>query len=88
MADQSLTTASPTNLQEPPAFSAVSHAPKTVKVMALVIAILCGAVGALAALVLTRHLGADALVAIGSSGVTFLGVTGTVTYAEEKLGLL
>ncbi|MFF3728624.1 hypothetical protein ACFYYM_40480 [Streptomyces erythrochromogenes] len=61
---------------------------KTVKVMAILIAILSGTVGALIALLLTRHLGATALIAIGSAGVTFLGVTGTVKYIEEKLGLL
>ncbi|MFF3728499.1 hypothetical protein ACFYYM_39805 [Streptomyces erythrochromogenes] len=61
---------------------------KTVKVMAILIAVLSGTVGALIALLLTRHLGATALIAIGSAGVTFLGVTGTVKHIEEKLGLL
>ncbi|MCX5016652.1 hypothetical protein OG765_37660 [Streptomyces sp. NBC_00555] len=56
--------------------------------MALLIAILCGTVGALAAFILTRHLGAGTLVAIGSSGATFLGVTSTVKYIQEKLGVL
>ncbi|MFD6230529.1 hypothetical protein ACFWFZ_27250 [Streptomyces sp. NPDC060232] len=56
--------------------------------MAILIAVLSGAVGALIALLLTRHLGATALIAIGSAGVTFLGVTTTVKHIEEKLGLL
>ncbi|MER6198397.1 hypothetical protein ABT234_13650 [Streptomyces sp. NPDC001586] len=56
--------------------------------MALLIAVLCGTVGALVAFILFRHLGAGALVAIGSSGATFLGVTGTVKAVEEKLGVL
>ncbi|WP_328786124.1 hypothetical protein [Streptomyces sp. NBC_00273] len=61
---------------------------RTVKVMAILIAVLCGALGALLAFVLTRHLGATALVAIGSAGVTFLDVTSTVKHIEEKLNLL
>ncbi|MEU9087661.1 hypothetical protein [Streptomyces sp. NPDC048357] len=56
--------------------------------MAILIAVLSGALGALIALLLTRHLGASALIAIGAAGATFLGVTGTVRYIEEKLNLL
>ncbi|MFF3675887.1 hypothetical protein ACFYYS_18170 [Streptomyces sp. NPDC002120] len=56
--------------------------------MAILIAVLAGALGALLAFVLTRHLGATELVAMGSAGVTFLGVSGTVKYIEEKLNLL
>ncbi|MFJ3975934.1 hypothetical protein [Streptomyces sp. NPDC090021] len=44
--------------------------------------------GAILAFVLTRHLGATELVAIGSAGAAFLGVSGTVKYIKEKLGLL
>ncbi|MFE5495298.1 hypothetical protein ACFQ7Z_35805 [Streptomyces virginiae] len=61
---------------------------KTVKVMAILIAVLSGTLGALLAFMLTRHLGASELVAIGSAGATFLGVSATVKYIEEKLGLL
>ncbi|UUY52337.1 hypothetical protein NRK68_34235 (plasmid) [Streptomyces yangpuensis] len=61
---------------------------RTVKVMAILIAVLSGTLGALLAFVLTRHLGATGLVAAGSAGVTFLGVAGTVKYIEEKLNLL
>ncbi|WP_159042588.1 hypothetical protein OHA91_39420 (plasmid) [Streptomyces erythrochromogenes] len=56
--------------------------------MAILIAVLSGTLGALLAFMLTRHLGASELVAIGSAGATFLGVSATVKYIEEKLGLL
>ncbi|WP_158781304.1 hypothetical protein [Streptomyces sp. NRRL S-237] len=89
-------TTDPTTIQTPatPAAPQEGTAPatntptRTVKVMAILVAVLCGALGSLLAFALTRHLGATALVAIGSAGVTFLGVTGTVKHIEEKLNLL
>ncbi|MER6449240.1 hypothetical protein [Streptomyces venezuelae] len=56
--------------------------------MALLIAFLCGTVGALSVFILFRHLGAGALVALGSSGAAFLGVGGAIKIFEEKLGVL
>ncbi|MER6256940.1 hypothetical protein ABT224_36945 [Streptomyces sp. NPDC001584] len=56
--------------------------------MALLIAFLCGTVGALSVFIVFRHLGAGALVALGSSGAAFLGVSGAVKVFEEKLGVL
>lgn len=91
MADQPVSTqdpGAPANPRGATALSTSEEPSKTVKVMALLIAILCGTVGALAAFILTRHLGAGTLVAIGSSGATFLGVTSTVKYIQEKLGVL
>lgn len=61
---------------------------RSVRVMALLIAFLCGTVGALSVFILFRHLGAGALVALGSSGAAFLGVSGAVKVFEEKLGVL
>ncbi|MEV7442829.1 hypothetical protein AB0O22_17010 [Streptomyces sp. NPDC091204] len=61
---------------------------RTVKVMAVLIAILFAAACALGAFILTRQLGASPLGAVGASGATFLGVSGTALYIEEKLGIL
>lgn len=61
---------------------------RTVKVMALIIAILCGLVAALTAFTLSRHLEATNLQAIAYSGVSFLGVAAFVKAVQEKLGLL
>ncbi|WP_404962231.1 hypothetical protein [Streptomyces sp. 147326] len=97
MANQPVTPPTPTHTQGPAApattqgataLSETGGPSRTEKVMALVIAILCGAVGALLAFIITRHLEANSLVAVGSSGITFLGVTGVVKYIEEKLGVL
>ncbi|MFF2793138.1 hypothetical protein ACFVT6_41430 [Streptomyces sp. NPDC058049] len=82
------TTQTPASWQEATTPAPGGDPSRTVKVMAILIAVLSGALGALIALLLTRHLGATALIAIGSAGVTFLGVTGTVKHIEEKLGLL
>lgn len=61
---------------------------RTVKVMALIIAILCGLVAALTAFALSRHLEATGLEALAYAGVSFLGVTAFVIAVQEKLGLL
>ncbi|MFJ3667168.1 hypothetical protein ACIPSE_11990 [Streptomyces sp. NPDC090106] len=61
---------------------------RTVKVMALVIAFLCGAVAALTAFTLSRHLDATGLEAVTYAGVSFLGVTSLAVAVQEKLGLL
>lgn len=61
---------------------------RSVRFMALLIAFLCGTVGALSVFILFRHLGAGALVALGSSGAAFLGVGGAIKIFEEKLGVL
>ncbi|MFD3719805.1 hypothetical protein [Streptomyces sp. NPDC058674] len=61
---------------------------KTEKVMAVVIAILCGIVAALIAFILTRHLDGTMLAGIGASGTSFLAVAGFIAWIEEKLHLL
>lgn len=61
---------------------------RTVKVMALIIAILCGLVAALTAFALSRHLEATSLEALTYAGVSFLGVTAFATGVQEKLGFL
>ncbi|MFG2867256.1 hypothetical protein [Streptomyces sp. NPDC048338] len=88
MADQPTPSGATTHPQGPDIRCPAAHASTTLKVMSLMIAALCGLVGLLAAFVLTRHLGADPLLSVGSSAATFLGVTGAVTYTEERLGLL
>ncbi|MFD7835278.1 hypothetical protein [Streptomyces sp. NPDC059761] len=89
MADQTVTQDREAPATAPRAALSTGEEPsRTVTVMALVIAMLCGTVGALLAFILTRHLEASALGAIGSSGATFLGVTSTVKYIQEKLGVL
>ncbi|MER6315442.1 hypothetical protein ABT237_16925 [Streptomyces sp. NPDC001581] len=88
MADQPVTPPTPAIPHAATALDAAAGPSRTEKVMALLIAVLCGTVGALVAFILFRHLGAGALVAIGSSGATFLGVTGVVKAVEEKLGVL
>ncbi|WP_327260786.1 hypothetical protein OG444_04095 [Streptomyces sp. NBC_01232] len=97
MPNQTVNPPTPTHTQGPPVPATPQGATmpvetdgpsRTEKVMALVIAILCGTVGALLAFLITRHLEATSLVAVGSSGLSFLGVTGLVRYIEEKLGVL
>ncbi|WP_221890501.1 hypothetical protein, partial [Streptomyces sp. WAC07061] len=61
---------------------------KTVKIMAVIIAVLFAAACALGALLLTRQLGASPLAALGAAGATFPVVSGTALYIQEKLGLL
>ncbi|MFI7347125.1 hypothetical protein ACIBSR_12725 [Streptomyces sp. NPDC049936] len=61
---------------------------RTVKVMALIIAFLCGVVTALIAFTLSRHLDATSLEAVTYAGVSFLGVTTLAVAVQEKLGLL
>lgn len=61
---------------------------RTVKVMALIIATLCGLVAALTAFTLSRHLDATGLQAIAYSGVSFVAVTAFVKAVQEKLGVL
>ncbi|MFG3043247.1 hypothetical protein ACGFYZ_40750 [Streptomyces sp. NPDC048330] len=58
------------------------------KVTAMAIAILSGTVAALAAYMITRHLGSTPLVGVGCSGVSFGAVLGIVKRIEEKPGLL
>ncbi|MEU6314795.1 hypothetical protein [Streptomyces sp. NPDC047014] len=72
----------------PTASDTAGGPPRSVKVMALLIALLCGIVGALCTFILFRHLGAGTLVALGSSGAVLLGVSGAVKVFEEKLGVL
>ncbi|MFD5420920.1 hypothetical protein ACFWJT_23190 [Streptomyces sp. NPDC127069] len=61
---------------------------KTEKVMAIVIAILCGVIAAFIAYMLIRHLGGSPLVGACSSGGTFTAALGIVAYIEKELGLL
>ncbi|MGW1500453.1 hypothetical protein ACWCQW_18040 [Streptomyces mirabilis] len=56
--------------------------------MALVIALLCGTIGALVAFIVWRHFNADTVKALAYAGSTFLGVTYLVKAVEEKLNLL
>ncbi|MFE1556128.1 hypothetical protein ACFW6V_14265 [Streptomyces sp. NPDC058734] len=74
----------------PPANTArpAGRSAKTVKIMAVLIAVLFAAACALGAFILTRQLGASPLAAVGATGATFLGVSGTALYIQEKLGLL
>ncbi|MFJ7159202.1 hypothetical protein ACIQUQ_30230 [Streptomyces sp. NPDC101118] len=60
----------------------------TEKVMAIIIAILCGVVAALVAYMLIRHLGGTALVGVGCSGGSFATTMGIVAYIEKELGVL
>ncbi|MFJ9648913.1 hypothetical protein [Streptomyces sp. NPDC101206] len=61
---------------------------KTEKIMAVIIAILCGTIAALIAFILTRHLDGTMLAGLGASGSSFLAVAGFVAWIEEKLHLL
>ncbi|GGZ81493.1 hypothetical protein [Streptomyces subrutilus] len=61
---------------------------RTVKVMALTIALLCGLVAAVSAFTLSRHLEATGLEAVAYSGGSFLGATALAQVVQEKLGLL
>ncbi|MFJ8039578.1 hypothetical protein ACIRBX_03560 [Kitasatospora sp. NPDC096147] len=55
--------------------------------MALVIAVLCGLVAALTALIVSRHLGASALQSLAYAGGSFLAGTAFASAVQEKLGL-
>ncbi|MFD5548704.1 hypothetical protein ACFWJQ_18450 [Streptomyces goshikiensis] len=61
---------------------------KTVKVMALVIAILCAVIAGVTAYTLIRHAGGIAAVGLGSAGAAFIAMATLVMKIEEKLGLL
>ncbi|WP_371502568.1 hypothetical protein OG871_35975 [Kitasatospora sp. NBC_00374] len=61
---------------------------RTVKVMALVIAILSGLVAALTAFTLGRHLQATGLEALTCAAGSFLAVAAFAMAVQEKLGLL
>ncbi|WP_078888032.1 hypothetical protein [Streptomyces sp. NRRL S-118] len=61
---------------------------QTKKVMAIIIAVLCGTVAGLIAYLLGRHLGATPLEGLGCSGISFLAVTSLVKAIEEKVGVL
>jgi nucleoside permease NupC len=64
------------------------HPTTLIKVMALVIGVLSGVIGALTAFTVSQHLGATDLESFSSIGVSFLGTTMFVCFVEEKLGLL
>jgi hypothetical protein len=61
---------------------------QTVKIMALLIALLSGMVGALISFELVLQLGGEVIKALASGGGVFLSVTLMVRDIEEKLGLL
>ncbi|MFD3719808.1 hypothetical protein [Streptomyces sp. NPDC058674] len=61
---------------------------KTEKVMAIVIAILCGTIAAFIAFILTRHYQGTALMAAGAFGTSFIGTAGFTAWIEDKLHLL
>ncbi|MGW1768271.1 hypothetical protein ACWCQL_30035 [Streptomyces sp. NPDC002073] len=61
---------------------------QTKKIMAIIIALLCGTTAALTAYLLSRHLGATPLEGLGYSGISFLTVTTLVKTIEEHIGLL
>ncbi|MER0429360.1 MULTISPECIES: hypothetical protein [Streptomyces microflavus subgroup] len=60
----------------------------TVKVMALIIGVLAGVIGALVAVLLSRHLGATGMESTGYSTLSFVGTAMFVYFLEEKLGLI
>ncbi|WP_143661163.1 hypothetical protein [Streptomyces sp. M41(2017)] len=61
---------------------------QTKKVMAVIIALLCGVVAALLAYVLCQHLGGTPLVGLGYSGGSFIALTTLIVMLEKELGLL
>lgn len=62
--------------------------PTTTKVMGLIIGFLSGVIGALVALVVSRHLGATGMESAACSALSFVGTAMFVYFLEEKLGLI
>ncbi|GAA3386391.1 hypothetical protein [Streptomyces racemochromogenes] len=82
------TPAAPAGTQPANTAGPAGRSAKTVKIVAVLIAVLFAAACALGAFILTRQLGASPLAAVGAAGGTFIGVVGTALYVQEKLGLL
>lgn len=62
--------------------------PTTTKVMALIIGVLSGIIGALVAVLVSRHLGATGMESTIYSTVSFVSTAMFVYFLEEKLGLI
>ncbi|MER8199510.1 hypothetical protein ABTY00_37005 [Streptomyces microflavus] len=62
--------------------------PTTTKVMGLIIGFLSGVIGALVAMLLSRHLGATGMESAIYSAVSFVSTAMFVFFLEEKLGLI
>lgn len=60
----------------------------TVKVMALIIGVMAGVIGALIAVIVSRHLGATGMETTAYSAASFVGTAMFVYFLEEKLGLI
>lgn len=60
----------------------------TTKIMGLIIGFLSGVIGALVAMLLSRHLGATGMESTIYSAVSFVSTAMFVYFLEEKLGLI
>jgi hypothetical protein len=60
----------------------------TTKIMALIIGVLAGVIGALAAILIGQHMEATGMECVCYSALSFVGTAMFVYFIEEKLGLI